>query len=184
MEIRITTQQILNVLLVISWIIFVGLLVEAGAILCTTIYTLAYQPTDIGLLMYGANLGNLYQYDHGHFLVVTFFMAITAIMKALLFFLIVKILQGKKLDMSQPFSETLGKFIFSMAYLSIGIGIFSSWGIRYAKWLITQGVNIPNVEYLGLGGGDVWLFMAVILFVIGQIFKRGIEIQAEHELTV
>jgi hypothetical protein len=30
----------------------------------------------------------------------------------------------------------------------------------------------------------VWLFMSVTLFVIAQIFKRGIEIQTENELTV
>jgi hypothetical protein len=37
---------------------------------------------------------------------------------------------------------------------------------------------------LHLGGADVWLFMGVILYIIAQIFKRGIEIQAENELTV
>lgn len=43
---------------------------------------------------------------------------------------------------------------------------------------------MPDVQYLGLGGADVWLFMGVSLFVIAQIFKRGIEIQSENELTV
>ena len=35
-----------------------------------------------------------------------------------------------------------------------------------------------------LEGADIWLFMGVTLLVIAQIFKRGIEIQDEHELTV
>jgi len=43
---------------------------------------------------------------------------------------------------------------------------------------------MPDVQYLRLGGADVWLFMGVTLFVIAQIFKRGIEIQTENELTV
>ena len=43
---------------------------------------------------------------------------------------------------------------------------------------------MPGIQYLGLGGADVWLFMCVTLYVIAQIFKRGIEIQSENELTV
>jgi len=43
---------------------------------------------------------------------------------------------------------------------------------------------MPDTQHLHLGGADVWLFMGVILFVIAQIFKRGIEIQRENELTV
>jgi hypothetical protein len=43
---------------------------------------------------------------------------------------------------------------------------------------------MPDIEHLRLGGADVWLFMGVTLFVIGHIFKRGIEIQSENELTV
>jgi hypothetical protein len=35
-----------------------------------------------------------------------------------------------------------------------------------------------------MAGADVWLFMGVTLFVIAQIFRRGIEIQTENELTV
>ena len=50
--------------------------------------------------------------------------------------------------------------------------------------LVKKGVNMPDIQYLHLGGADVWLFMGVILFVIAQIFKRGIEIQTENELTI
>jgi hypothetical protein len=56
--------------------------------------------------------------------------------------------------------------------------------VKYARWLAQQGVKMPDIEHLRLGGADVWLFMGVTLFVIGHIFKRGIEIQSENELTV
>lgn len=183
MEIRITTKQILNVLLILAWIIFIGLCVETGAVLCGTLYTLIYKPA-AGILWERIDLTPLYHYDMGHFLVENLLIIIPAILKALLFYLIVKILQEKKLDMVQPFNKTLGRFIFSIAYLAIGIGIFSGWGTSYTKWLMGKGIKLPDIEYLNLDGGDVWLFMAVVLFVIGQIFKRGIEIQDEHELTV
>ncbi len=51
-------------------------------------------------------------------------------------------------------------------------------------WLTKQGFEIADLQSLHIGGADVWLFMAVILFVIGQIVKRGIEIQNENDLTI
>jgi hypothetical protein len=57
-------------------------------------------------------------------------------------------------------------------------------GAKYVKWLSGQGITIPDTQSLHLGSGDVWLFMAVTLLVIGQIFRRGIEIQSENELTI
>jgi hypothetical protein len=58
------------------------------------------------------------------------------------------------------------------------------WGANYTTWLIKQGVVMPVIQDLRMGGADVWIFMSVILFVIAQIFKRGIEIQEENDLTV
>jgi len=101
-----------------------------------------------------------------------------------MFYLIVLILHNKKLSMTQPFNKEVGRLIFNISYLSFGIGLFSSWGVKYTEWLVSQGVKMPDIQNLGIGGADVWLFMGVILFVIAQIFKRGIEIQSENELTI
>lgn len=86
--------------------------------------------------------------------------------------------------MSRPFSKEVGSFIFKISYLALLIGLFSFWGVKYTEWLIKQGVKMPDTQHLRLSGADVWLFMSVSLFVIAQIFKRGIEIQSENELTV
>jgi hypothetical protein len=86
--------------------------------------------------------------------------------------------------MVEPFNAKVGTFINRISFLALLIGLFSIWGTKYTKWLLAKGVLIPDIEDLHLGGGDVWLFMAIILFVIAKIYKRGIEIQEEHELTV
>ena len=86
--------------------------------------------------------------------------------------------------MSQPFSQELRRLIFRIAYLTLFIGVLCVMGGKYAAWFATQGVKMPDIQYLSLGGGDVWLFMGVSLYVVAQIFKRGIEIQSENELTV
>lgn len=68
--------------------------------------------------------------------------------------------------------------------MALGIGLFSQFGFKYTKWLTEKGLAVANMEVLKLGGADVWLFMTVVLFVIGQMAKRGMELQAENDLTI
>ena len=184
MSITISTRQLLRLLMILSWIIFIGVCAEAGGILCNSIFALLFNADNAKYFWSGADLSSLYSYDPGYFLVVTLVMSIVAILKAIMFYLIVKILHEKKLDMAQPFNNELSKFLANVSYLTLGIGIFSIAGVRHAEWLTKLGVKMPDAELLGLGGADVWFFMGVTLLVITQIFKRGVEIQAEHELTV
>ena len=86
--------------------------------------------------------------------------------------------------MAQPFNKEVGLFIIKLSCLAFAIGLFHWWGVKYTEWFVKQGVKMPDIQHLRLGGADVWLFMGVMLFVIAQIFKRGIEIQTENELTV
>jgi hypothetical protein len=183
MELKITTKQILRILLILSWIIFIGLCIEAGAFIVNAFFVIA-NPAVSAHLWRQVDLSALFKYDQGHFFAVIILMTIVAVLKACLFFLIITILHDKDLDMTRPFSKKVGRFILNVSYLALGIGLFSWWGVKYAGWLVKQAVVMPEAESLRLGGADVWLFMSVTLFVIAQIFKRGIEIQTENELTV
>ena len=183
MEIRITTRQILNILLILSWIIFIGICIEATGFIVNAIFALA-NPSMVTRLWQQVDLADLLKYDHGWFFVVNLIMSIVTVMKAWLFSLIIRILHNKNLNIAQPFNNEVRRFIFYLSYVSLLIGLFSAYGIKYIEWLVKQGVKMPDTQLLHLGGADVWLFMAVILFIIAQIFKRGIEIQTENELTV
>ncbi len=184
MEIKISTQQILNALCFLSAMIFVGLCIEAGGFLWNSIYTLAFNPTGAKYFWNHLDMSNLYAYDPGHFFAETTFINIVVILKAIMFWVIVKFLYFKKLDLSKPFNNELKKFILLMGYITLGISLFSSWGSSYTNWLIGKDVILPPLKELRLGSGDVWLFMSVTLFIIAQIFKKGIEIQSENDLTV
>jgi len=184
MEIKITTEQILKALLFFSWLIFITVCIDAGGIVFNTFYCLLYNAEGANHFWQQVDLSSLYHYDVGHFLTETVLMIIVAIMRACVFYLIVKVLHDKKLNMSQPFSEEVRRFILNVSYFSLGIALFSWWGVGQTQWLAKQGVLMPDTAALRFGGADVWLFMAVILIVIAQIFKRGAEIQSENELTV
>ncbi len=184
MEFKISAQQMLNVLYVLSWIIFIGLSIEAGGFLVNTFFTLFINPVSSSYFWNHIDLSSLYQFNQSYFVTLTSLISIVAVLKAILFYLIIKIIHDKKLNLAQPFNKEVNRFIFSVAYLTLGIGFFAIWGSNFSEKIIQQGVTIPSIQHLKIAGGDVWLFMGITLLVIAQIFKRGIEIQNENDLTV
>jgi len=180
----ITTKQVLKVLHVLSWIIFIGVCIEAGGSIFSAFYTLVINSYNARTFWVGNDLSALYAFDRGHFFAVTLFTSIASVLKACIFYLVIKILNDKNLNLSQPFSTEMRRFIITICCLAFGIGLFTAGGANYTDWLVKQGINMPDTQHLRLGGADVWFLMSVTLFIIAQIFKRGIEIQSENELTV
>ena len=181
---KISTKQVFGLLYIVSWIIFAGVCVEAGGFIFNAIFTLVLNPESAKHLWKEVDLTSLYQYDKGYYFVEMFVISLVAVMRACLFYLIIKILHDKKLSLSQPFNREMCRFIFRVSYLAFLIGSFSWGGVEYAEWFVSKGVKMPGIQYLRLAGADVWLFMSITLGVIAQIFKRGVEIQTESELTV
>lgn len=184
MEIKITTSQLLKVVHVISWVLFIGLCVETGGILCNSLYAFFWNPAAAANFWEGANLLPLLTHDPGYFLVITCIMTIAAVFKTLIFYLIIVLLGKKGLNFSSPFSSELHRFLSSISYLTLGIGLFSYCGGNYSEWLASKNVIMPTLEQMRLAGADVWLFMSITLFIITQIFKRGMELQSENDLTI
>ena len=184
MEIKISSQQMLNVMYVLAWIIFIGLGIDAGGFLVNTFFTLFVNSIGSSYFWNHINLSSLYQFNQSYFVTLTSLISIVAVLKAILFYLIIKIIHDKKLNLAQPFNKEVNRFIFNVAYLVLGIGFFAIWGTSFSEKMVQQSVTIPSIQHLKIAGGDVWLFMGITLLVIAQIFKRGIEIQEENDLTV
>lgn len=173
----------LKALYVISWIIFIGVCIEAGGFIVNTVLRLT-NPSISDKLWSQVDLNDLYAHSESDFVTVTILMIIVAVLKAIMFYLIIKVFHEKHLDVSQPFNETMRRFLVNLAYLALGIGLFSFWGAKYTEGLTAQGVKIPDLRYLRLAGADVWFFMGITLLVIAQMFRKGIELQNENDLTV
>lgn len=185
MNLVIKTKHILMLLQWISWILFIGLCIDSLGIIFNTVYNLIRQPEQLDSYWQGAEyLSSLYLFDQGNFVVVAGMMGIVGVLKSLMFYLIVKVFSEKKLKLSEPFNMDLRKFIANTAYLCLGIGLFSNAAAQYTQWLHTQGAASVDMESLKLGGADVWLFMSVMLMLIVQLVKRGIELQQENDLTI
>ncbi|GAB3006484.1 hypothetical protein GCM10027051_02230 [Niabella terrae] len=177
------TKTILLLLNILAWILFVALCVQAGAIIVSSIVWLV-MPESVDRLYKWNDLTVLFNYDHGHFTALVAIISIVTVLKACLFYLIIRLISDKQLSLSRPFSKQVQRFTLLGAVLALLIGLFSKYGVDYARWLTDKKIPIPDPAALELDGAHVWIFMAVILFVIAQVFKRGMELQAESELTV
>ena len=173
--------QILNV---ISWIIFIGLAIDTGGYITNVIYSLFVNSNVASKFWGNLDLSDLYNYDLGFFIGFTVLIIIVSLLKTILFYQTVSIFHKKKLNLANPFNETVKDYIFNFAFFALGIGLFSYIGKSFSHWLISQGLQMPALENVKLGGSDVWLFMGITLLIFAKIFKKGIELQTENELTV
>lgn len=180
------TEFLFNGLNVLAWIIFVGLCVESGGLLVNAFISLFINPIASSRFWGGLNLYELYQFNQSHFVTIVSLLIIVSILKSILFYLIVNLFHKKKLNLSSPFNDMLGKYIFNLSYLAFGIGLFSYWGKKFSNWLIdtSSGTLNSSIQSLKFEGADVWLFMGVILLIFAMIFKKGIQIQSDNDLTI
>jgi hypothetical protein len=173
--------QLLNV---ISWILFVGLAIDTGGYVTNAIYTLFVNSNGASKFWGNLDLSDLYNYDLGLFICFITLLITISLFKTILFYHTISIFHKKKFNLDNPFNETIKDYIFNFAFIALGIGLFSFIGTNFSHWLINQGLQMPAFENLKLGGSDVWLFMGVTLLIFAKIFKKGIELQTENELTV
>jgi hypothetical protein len=100
-------------------------------------------------------------------------------LKAIIWFVVFNLLS--KLKLQTPFSMEVEKKLERIAYLLLAVWIVSSvfWK-TYMHYL----TGATGIQLAANPSGDEYLFMAGIIYIISQVFKRGIEIQEENDLTV
>ena len=169
---------------VVSWVIFIGLCIETGGFISSTIYTLFYNSAGANMFWTNINFNELYNFNQSHFISITVLMIIVSVLKSIMFYIIVSMFYKNRINLSNPFNEAFGKYIFKIAYLVLGIGLFTYWGTNFTTWIVAQNVNMPTIQQLNFAGADVWLFMGVTLLIFAKIFQKGLELKAENDLTI
>jgi Protein of unknown function (DUF2975) len=178
------TDYVKMVLLAISWLIFVGVSIEAAGFIVNTIITIFYEPPLGYVYWSGLDLSAVYRHHQGMYVTLTATIAIASVLKAIMFYIILTILHNKNWNLDRPFQAHAGRSIALIAYLALGIGFFCSWGSKVQANIESQGVPVLSLQQLHIAGADVWLFMGVILLVVARIMKKGIDMQLENDLTV
>ncbi|QIL37846.1 DUF2975 domain-containing protein [Pedobacter sp. HDW13] len=165
---------------VIAWVIFVGLCIEAGGLLVNFIFSV-FKPEFVGNLYQKLDLSKMYQQSQLAFFGMYGFLLVVSILKAMLFYILIMLLY--KLDLSNPFNSHVANKIKSIAYYTFSIGIISLIATQVAKDLQQQGYETDKLDRFW-EDGQAFILMAAVVYVISQIFNRGVELQNENDLTV
>ena len=175
-----TQQPSLMLITVIIWSIFIGLCIQAGTLLFTFGYSF-FKPTVAQDLYEGLNLYPLFLDEVWFYVgIVTLILSI-AILKAQLFYTMIRIFL--KIDLVHPFSKEIAKLISTLSYIAFEIGFSIAMARGCASWLIKRSFELEGLQSY-LSGAFEYFLLSALIFAIAQVFKRGVEIQAENELTV
>jgi hypothetical protein len=165
---------------IVAWIIFVGLCIEAGALIVNFIYSL-YKPEIIQNLYQKLDLSEMYNKSKWAYLNMYTFIMVISILKAYLFYLVILLIS--KIDLEKPFNSFVSKQITQISYFTLAIGLLSFLAQHTAKNLMDKGFNIDKLDQFWTDS-QAFILMAAVIYIIATIIKRGIEIQNENDLTV
>jgi hypothetical protein len=171
---------IFKALTVIAWIIFVGLCIEAGALLVNFVFSL-YNPAVLKNLYQKLDLSAMYEQSVGTFYSMYAFILIIAFFKAGLFYDVINLVS--KIDLNRPFSSFVSKKITSISYITFMIGLVSIVARQIAKNLSHKGYDVNSLNDFWVDS-QAYILMAGVIYAIAMIFKRGIEIQNENDSTI
>lgn len=129
----------------------------------------------------GLDLSQLKEFSNSEYSILVLCVISIIVLQAVMFFVILQIF--KHINFVSPFHERIEKLIFKLSLLSLGIGLLSKLTLGFSARYTSQGMNFPHlIEHIG--HGDAFLLFAGMLFFISILFKKGIELQTENDLTV
>lgn len=186
------TRLLLSTMHIITWIVFIGLYIKAGAIIISFIVSLAVNPEGAENLYINLDLSMLLSFNIWHYTLLVLCIILISAFKAYLFYVLIRIF--KKINLIHPFSKEVSFLIRRMSIVALIIALFSIVGYNYSFWITENVVTIFNApSFFNNGvkslfdlfsGHSEFLFLAGIIFVTSLIFKRGIEYQDELDETV
>ncbi len=171
---------IFTVLNIVAWIIFVGLSIEAGGLIVNFIFSI-FKPEMVPNLYQKMDLSELYNRSQWAFYGMYSFVLVISILKVLLFYIVIMLLL--KLDLEKPFNSYVSKQINQMSYFTFSIGLLSYIARETAKNLQQHSYKTEQLNQFWVDS-QAFILMAAVVYVIAVIFKKGIELQSENELTI
>ncbi len=165
---------------IVAWVIFVGLSIEAGGLIVNFVFSI-YKPEFVQNLYQKLDLSEMYNRSKWAFFGMYSFILVVSLLKAYLFYIVVMLMH--KIDLSKPFNSFVSEQITKISYCTFSIGVLSYIARQTAKNLQHHGYVIDNLNEFW-ADSQAFILMAAVIYVIATIFKKGVEIQNENDLTV
>jgi hypothetical protein len=164
----------------VAWIIFVGLSIEAGALIVNFFFSL-YNPEFVQNLYQKLDLSEMYKDSRLVFFGIYSFILIISILKACLFYTVIRLMH--KMDLSKPFNTFVARQISQMSYYTLSIGLLSHIARQLVENLMHYGFIPDNLSEFW-ADSQAFILMGAVIYIIATIFKKGVDIQTENELTI
>ena len=87
------------------------------------------------------------------------------------------------MDLSKPFNTFVSRQISQISYLTLSIGLLSYIARQIAKNLMHHGFVIDSLDQFW-ADSQAFILMGAVIYIIATIFKKGVDIQNENDLTV
>ena len=170
------TQLILNIMNVLFWIVFIGLCIQTGTAIYVFYSMITNGTNEVTYI--GSNIFQKLNISLTSFVPIALISIIISLLKTYISYIVIKI--STKFDLAQPFTLYTSRLITKISHIALMVGIFQISIHSYYLSLLPE-EEVKNS--IGNGKGE-FLFLAGIIFIIAQIFKRGLELQSENELTI
>lgn len=167
-------------LYIVAWLIFVGLCIEAGGLIVNFFFSL-YKPEFVQNLYQKLDLTEMYNDSRLVFFGVYSFILTISILKACLFYTVIRLMH--KMDLSKPFSTFVAKQISQISHYTLSIGLLSYIARQLVNNLMHHGFVTDNLNQFW-ADSQAFILMGAVIYVIATIFKKGVDIQKENDLTV
>lgn len=165
---------------IVAWVIFVGLCIEAGGLIVNFIFSL-FKPEFVQNLYQPLDLTQMYKDNKWAFFGIYIFILSISILKAFLFYIVIRLMH--KMDLTKPFNNFVSDQILRISYYTLAIGLFSFIARQLAKYLVQHGFATDNLSQFWVDS-QAFILMGAVVYIIATIFKKGLDIQNENDLTV
>lgn len=165
---------------IVAWVIFVGLCIEAGGLIVNFVFSLI-RPEFVQNLYQPLDLTEMYKANKWPFFGIYSFILSISILKAILFYIVIRLMH--KMDLTKPFNTFVSDQILRISYYTLAIGFFSLIGRQLAKNLSHHGFVTDSVNQFW-ADSQAFILMGAVTYIIATIFKKGVDIQNENDLTV
>lgn len=175
-----TDNLIFKFLHIVAWIIFVGLSIEAGGLLVNFFFSL-YKPEFVQNLYQKLDLSQMHASSKLTFLGIYSFILTISILKAYLFYVVTNLMHN--MDLLKPFNTYVSSKIMRISYYTLSIGLLSYIAQQLVENLSRHGFETDNLNQFW-SDGQAFILMGAVIYIIATIFKKGVDIQNENDLTV
>ena len=175
-----TNNFVFKSLHVVAYIIFIGLSIETGALIVNFFFSL-FKPEFVQNLYQKLDLTAMYKASKMVFFGIYSFILFISVMKASLFYIVIRLMH--KMDLTKPFNTFVSNQILLISYYTLSIGLFSFIARELTKNLNHYGF-IPDQLNEFWADSQAFIVMGAVVYIIATIFKKGVDIQNENDLTV